>query len=220
MKRISMAACVFVLLMLGACTQAGEEGTNSAPEDEAALVPLYVDDFEDGDKNNIIGTWIHTGLTTVDTFETVAPPPGNGSYALYLHGAMKADMPYAGSLYIGASNVNTGNTMTATPVDVSSYERICFGLSFFCFDSVNSTELKVSLSGSNDTNAITYDLLSDPDSDFKDYSLPLSEFTVDIGTLSGLKESVEQIMFQVVISSENNGDTMEYRLFIDDVRFE
>jgi len=209
MKRISMAACVFVLLMLGACTQAGEDGT----------APLYVDDFEDGDKNNIIGTWIHTGLTTVDTFETVAPPPGNGSYALYLHGAMKADMPYAGSLYIGASNVNTGNTMTATPVDVRNYERICFGLSFLRLGSYSSTELKVSLSGSNDTNMITYELLSDSDSDFKDYSLPLSEFTVNNGTLFELKESVEQLMFKV-ITYGTNGDTLEYSLYIDDVRFE
>ena len=218
MKRISMAACVFVLLMLGACTQAGEDGTASAPEDGTASVPLYVDDFEDGDKDNIIGTW-YTDLTTVNTFDTVAPPPGNGSYALNLQKTMKADFLYGGSLYFGASNVNTGNTTSATPVDVSSYERICFGLSFFCFDSVKSTELKVSLSGSNDTNMITYELLSDSDSDFKDYSLPLSEFTVNNGTLFELKESVEQLMFKV-ITYGTNGDTLEYSLYIDDVRFE
>ena len=66
---------------------------------------------------------------------------------------------------------------------------------------------------------ITYELLSDSDSDFKDYSLPLSEFTVNNGTLFELKESVEQLMFKV-ITYGTNGDTLEYSLYIDDVRFE
>ena len=105
--------------------------------------------------------------------------------------------------------------MNATPLDVRGYGRICFGLSFLA--SGPGPELDVLLYGPS--GKARYDLLSDFDSDFKEYSVPLSEFTVTSGSLPGLKTSVEQIMFQAFVWGEL-GDTMDYTLVIDDVRFE
>ncbi|NBC30229.1 MAG: hypothetical protein GVY29_09605, partial [Spirochaetes bacterium] len=190
---------ILVLLGLGSCTQAGQSGNGSA-EGEPAPAPLYVDDFEDGDRHNVIGTWMYTNLTTVNTFDAVSAPPGNGSYALELDAEMEATVPYqGGSIYWGASSVNTGSAMAATPVDVTDYGKICFGLSFLA--SGPGPELDVSLYGTNGT--IKYELLSDFDSDFKEYSLQLSDFTVTSGSLSEIKASVEQIMFQVYVWGDN-----------------
>jgi hypothetical protein len=210
-----VTAGIFVLLALGACTQAGQSGSGST-EDDTTPAPLYVDDFEDGDRDNIIATWMYANLTTVNTFDAVSAPPGNGNYALELDAEMEATTPWpGGSVYWGASSAHTGSTTNATPLDVRGYGRICFGLSFLA--SGPGPELDVLLYGPSVT--ARYDLLSDFDSDFKEYSVPLSEFALTGGTLSELKASVEQIMFQAFVWGDQ-WDTMDYTLVIDDVRFE
>ena len=91
---------ILVLLGLGSFTQAGQSGNGSA-DDDSTLAPLYVDDFEDGDRDNIIGTWMYANLTTVNTFDAVSVPPGNGIYALELDAEMEATTPWGEALFTG-----------------------------------------------------------------------------------------------------------------------
>jgi len=101
MKRISpVLSGIFVLLVLGSCTQAGQSGDGST-EGDTTLAPLYVDDFEDGDADNIIGTWMYTNLITVNAFDVVSAPPGNGSYALKLDAEMEATTSWGAALCTG-----------------------------------------------------------------------------------------------------------------------
>ena len=101
MTRMALVtAGIFVLLALGACTQAGQSGSGST-EDDTTPAPLYVDDFEDGDRDNIIGTWMYANLTTVNTFDAVSVPPGNGIYALELDAEMEATTPWGEALFTG-----------------------------------------------------------------------------------------------------------------------
>jgi hypothetical protein len=217
MIRISVIiTCFLVVLALSNCNQPSASGTLSDKSDPPPA-SLYVDDFEDGDKDNIIGTWVHADLDDVNSFDTVVTPPGYGNYVLKLAGAIYADSNIVGSLYAGASSLHTGDPGVANPVNVIDYESVCFGLSFDGTSGGTNMQLNVLLSGANDQ--ISYELFTGFDGEFKEYSLPFSDFTVDIGSLSALKESVEQIKFSVYMEGGQN-ETLEFILIVDDVRFE
>ena len=107
-------------------------------------------------------------------------------------------------------------------MDVSSYGKLAFGLSFEGsfnpgMDPNAYPEVEVRVNGSS--GSIRYDLLSDFDNQFREYSLALSDFVVTSGTLAELKAAVEQIKFQVYIWGDND-DGMTFTLVVDDVRFE
>jgi hypothetical protein len=206
--------CIFfmcIVVVLAGCSTGGSEG----------LEPLVIDDFEDGDLDNLLNHWTASGgIGSPDTFAALSTPPGEGSYAMQLTTDMET-VTGSGLLYYGSLFLHTGATSGATPVDVSEYTKLEFGLSFSGSfapgpDPGAHPEIEVRVGGGS--NAIRYDLLGDFDLTFKDYSISLADFVVTSGNLAGLKSAVEQVTFQVYIWGDDN-DSMTFSLIIDDVQF-
>jgi hypothetical protein len=124
---------------------------------------------------------------------------------------------------LGATSAHTGDPTAANPLDVRAYEKICFGL-YFLPDTSGNPELNLSLF--RDTESIKYELLNDTNNRFREYSLPLSSFTDFTGNpisdteLSSVKESLDQIRFDIIVKATSQNDPMRFLLIVDNLRFE
>lgn len=207
MNRTGSAALFLVVLGLVAlllgCSFAGSSGSGSS---SYPLTPLMIDDFEDGDRDNRLNFWMRSG--TGDDIEITSETPKKGSYALRLVSDLTA-----GSTGWTSVSVHTGPQGTATPADASAYGRLCFNLGLGgMVDAGAYPEIELHVLGDTG-NSIRYDLLSDFATDFDEYSIALSDFTVSQGSLEAVKGAVHQVQFLVFVWGAQ-GDKLGFHLVV------
>ena len=219
-----VVATLFITVFLISCSEAGNSGSGGGGTPSLPLAPKYVDDFEDNSKNNPINFWMCTSAppqATVNTFEIVSTPPGIGNYALKLDADISAATEISQGNYYGNLPMHTGATGSATPMDGTDYNRIAFSISFEETTALTpgaSIEVTLRLNGGSGS-VISYDLLNDFQSTFTEYTIPLTDFTVNAGSLSDVIASIKQISYTFVIRGDEN-DSVGFTFILDELRFE
>jgi hypothetical protein len=214
----------------------GGSGSDGQDEDQGStpIPPLYVDDFEDGDWENAISVWrnMFDSLSTTQTFYGI-DAAGDGNHTMRLAMNMPTDQPLQPNdpnedTFWENSGLNTGPTSTANAIDVTGYTNLAFSLSFAGsysgspHHSDGYLNLYIYMTGNGGT--IKYPLFEDTSftdfmHDFTEYVIPLDDFDVNVGSLAELKQAIEQIMFSVWLSGDDD-DAVSYELILDEVRFE
>ncbi len=208
-----------LLFSVFSCSQPSPTSTQPTP---TPVPPLYIDNFEDNDYANLLTSqWLATaigGASQLHYCLLQTGPNKNGAYALVVSATVQAAID-AGPYYYGMAYLNTGSTGSAVPADISKYNKLRF-YAALCDAVEGSASLLFTVNiygGTSSQASINVATAFNPV--FKDYSLNLSDFTVDSGTLADLKSGLKQIIFNVFIQSPAANDTADIQFYIDDVRF-
>lgn len=192
------------------------------------VLPVYIDNFEDGDmKDMILSDAGYNGWTTgtgsggvVNSYGTVATGGGAyGSYAGYVSGTATTSSGGGGS-YMGLFSIGayTYTQMSVAGYDFSPYSSLHFSAAFLASAPISVTyQIQITIMDLN-YDYVTYVMPSVPGAAFQDFVVNKSSFTPQGSyTVDQVLSNAIIIQWGIAAISPNQNDVATIGFYIDNI---